>query len=396
MKKKTFIPAKTTQDGASHEKLLRELAILKGIQSAMPDPYYVRDMEYNVIFWPESMERLTGYSAREAERIKCGDIFRASVCADCPTQKCVLQRSFLKDVQVDVFHKNGSRITALVSNAGVYDEEGNPLGAVEIVKDYTAYSKLMEKIGTITEQLASLAEELAASSEEVSSMSETMNSQSEGVASFANQGLEAAKAMEKNAEACTDFARHTGSTMEEINQSMHFSTARIYELRDKSEAIGKIISAIQNIAKQTNLLALNAAIEAARAGEAGRGFAVVADEVKNLANNSLGAVKEIAQTIEEIVELVSITTDSIGKTEEDLESGRKALEELLQKIGIIGRDALNQVEVVSEITASAGESVQISQHQHRSMEEVAQAGQSIATISQELQQEFEAFRKINM
>lgn len=29
--------------------LMMENAMLKGIQSAMPDPYYVRDMDYNVL-----------------------------------------------------------------------------------------------------------------------------------------------------------------------------------------------------------------------------------------------------------------------------------------------------------------------------------------------------------
>lgn len=376
--------------------LAMDFAVLKGIQSAMPDPYYVRDMEYNVILWPKEIEELTGYSAEEASRIKCGDIFRASVCKDCPTQKCVMSRSFLKDAQVDVYHKDGHKITALVSNAGVYDDDGNPLAAVEIVKDYTAYSNLVSKIGSITGQLASLAQELAASSEEVSSMSETMSSQAEGVSASADKGLGAAKSMEEKAVTCISFARDADDGMEQVGMSMGFSASKIHELMGKSESIGNVISTIQNIAKRTNLLALNAAIEAARAGEAGRGFAVVADEVKNLANNSLLSVKEIAETIEEIVSMVSLTTDSISQTESELASGREVLKKLIDQIGVIGKEASSQVKVVTEISSSAGESVTISRHQQRSMTEVAEAGQTIASISQDLQNEFEAFRKINM
>jgi hypothetical protein len=33
------------------------IAQLEGVQSAMPDPYYVRDMDYNIVIWPESKNR---------------------------------------------------------------------------------------------------------------------------------------------------------------------------------------------------------------------------------------------------------------------------------------------------------------------------------------------------
>lgn len=71
------------------------------------------------------------------------------------------------------------------------------------------------------------------------------------------------------------------------------------ELQKKSAALeltmgglGKVVSAISNIAQQTNLLALNATIEAARAGEVGRGFAVVASEVKKLASDTEAATRQ--------------------------------------------------------------------------------------------------------
>jgi methyl-accepting chemotaxis protein len=64
--------------------------------------------------------------------------------------------------------------------------------------------------------------------------------------------------------------------------------------------IEAVAADIGTIASQTNLLALNATIEAARAGEAGRGFAVVAAEVKNLALQTAGATRKIAELVADV------------------------------------------------------------------------------------------------
>src|SRR5260370_4878065 len=88
--------------------------------------------------------------------------------------------------------------------------------------------------------------------------------------------------------------------MEAIREQAEAVAENIVSLSERTQAIGEIISTVNDLAEQTNLLALNAAIEAARAGEHGRGFAVVAGEGKGLAEESKKATAQVRQILGEI------------------------------------------------------------------------------------------------
>jgi methyl-accepting chemotaxis protein len=101
------------------------------------------------------------------------------------------------------------------------------------------------------------------------------------------------------------------------------STQSLSNLKVKADAIGSIVSTINQLADQTNMLALNAAIEAARAGEQGRGFAVVADEVRELAKKTTDATNGIEGVLSEIA---SATAESVHAIEGVSQSGDKMAE----------------------------------------------------------------------
>jgi uncharacterized protein YoxC len=102
-----------------------------------------------------------------------------------------------------------------------------------------------------------------------------------------------------------ESARIAGDAVE---QARH-TNQRVGELSQAASRIGDVIELINSIAGQTNLLALNATIEAARAGDAGRGFAVVASEVKALAQQTAKATEEIHQQISAVQ---TATKESVG------------------------------------------------------------------------------------
>lgn len=139
---------------------------------------------------------------------------------------------------------------------------------------------------------------------------------------------------------------------------------QIQSMAESARRIGEVVDLIRSIADQTNLLALNATIEAARAGEAGKGFAVVASEVKTLAtqtakatediaakvaemqqatDKSVGSVREISSTIEEIsalsgaivraVDEQSAATAEIAQNVRDAASGAQGVRDALGQVG---------------------------------------------------------------
>jgi methyl-accepting chemotaxis protein len=353
-------------------------------------------MDYNIVLWPESIAKITGYSAEEAKRLKCYDIFRAHVCppkSDCPTQHCVQVRQFLKDVAVDVYHKNGDAIHSLVSNAGVYDEYGNPIGAVEIVKNNTVIQKSMDSIGKIIKNIESSSTTLNVEIEKTEKISNTVNERAHESLNGIKAGVQASNSVSKKAGDSSKYAGQIQASMGTINESMGFSLSKISALKGKSEKIIEFVKMIQDISSKTNLLAINASIEAAHAGEAGKGFKVVADGIRELSKNSNESAQSIRATIQEISGLIKETNDSLNVTENDIESGSKNISELLSFVRDIDDSAKTLLNIMSTIENAATATSQLGKEQSATVIEVEKVGKKLSDIAEHLSHEFDTVFK---
>jgi methyl-accepting chemotaxis protein len=244
-------------------------------------------------------------------------------------------------------------------------------------------------LGTAATELASAARETAAQAsqqqEQAARISATMSEISTSVLEISqttqNAALDARKA-EESAHTGGQTVQTTVQTIGALLESNQQTSSRIEELGRSSDAIGRIINVINEIAGQTNLLALNASIEAARAGEHGRGFAVVAGEVRRLAERTSEATKEIDQTVRAIqqgtAEAVEAMRSSMGHVQSGVDSARSAGEALSSIIH--GSESVQKM--VTQIAAAATEQSYSTQSVSTNVNEIAAIIEQTAASSQ--------------
>jgi methyl-accepting chemotaxis protein len=244
-------------------------------------------------------------------------------------------------------------------------------------------------LGSAATELAASARQTAAQAsqqqEQAARISATMSEISTSVLEISQTTQSAAFDARKAEESAHTGGQTVQTTVQTIGNlliSNQETSSKIEGLGRSSDAIGRIINVINEIAGQTNLLALNASIEAARAGEHGRGFAVVAGEVRRLAERTSEATKEIDQTVRAIqqgtAEAVEAMRSSMGHVQSGVDSARSAGEALSSIIH--GSESVQKM--VTQIAAAATEQSYSTQSVSTNVNEIAAIIEQTASSSQ--------------
>ncbi|MBJ7538001.1 methyl-accepting chemotaxis protein [Marinomonas transparens] len=240
---------------------------------------------------------------------------------------------------------------------------------------------LIQKIVNSTNELTLCSVDIQSNANKNTTATEKQLLETELVATALNQMLSATQEVAQNAnqtasktQSCNELAekgnaivKHTVDEIHNLGSEINNTSAKVIELKGKSEHINEVIEVIKGIAEQTNLLALNAAIEAARAGEQGRGFAVVADEVRGLAQRTQDSTSEIETIIhdlqsssEEVNKLMEVSSKTLQQTIDESGGAITALEDIIEDINIIN-DMNAQVATATEeqnsVTAGVSDKV---------------------------------------
>ena len=335
-----------------------------------------------------------------ARDMEVEDVLAASVRSKW-TSVAVLALLAVGAAMVSLTVRNISRRTLLVADALGKATEGD-LTAMDAVNKgddelamitgaanrlRNAFASLVLDSRTAADEILSLSRELDESASElessVSQQSHKANQVSAAVVQMAasieavkqrsGDGERAAGASGRHAADGVGIVTDTVEQIREISAQFQTSAQAIAELHGKSEQIGAIITAIDDIADQTNLLALNAAIEAARAGEHGRGFAVVADEVRKLAERTTQATEQVARSIQETQSETEAAVQSMGVGCERVDHGVKLATRASESLAAIKSSSEEVLSMVAAITAASSEQAAASQDISQALEAIVAA-----------------------
>ncbi|GLS42177.1 methyl-accepting chemotaxis protein [Methylobacterium brachythecii] len=225
------------------------------------------------------------------------------------------------------------------------------------------------------EQAASVEEQFAAVQETAATVDEITHSGAQ-ISKRATDVIATAQASAQTARAGLRAASDTAKAMDLIREQGEAVAGNIVALSEKTQAIGEIITTVNDISERTHLLSLNAAIEAAAAGESGRSFAIVAAEMKLLADQAKAATVQVRSILSEIQRGIN---SSVMLTEEAVKraaTGKTRTDATVRTIEEMAARVDEGVQTFQQIVASTNQ-------QQLGIEQVMGALQNIRQASQQ-------------
>jgi methyl-accepting chemotaxis protein len=367
--------------------------------NSIPAPVMAMDKDFNITYINPAGAETAGKSQDEALGAKCHQLFRNP---HCQTAECRVGRAMADsqihtdetDIQLD-----DVTLSVMYTGSPIRDGRGNVTGGLEYVADITDLKEQQNnliqvavEVTRLAEQLASAASQISASTEQMSASAEQQSAQADSVATTTQQMSSTVQEAAQNAARVADQARQSGSVAQEGGKLANQTVEAINRISDnakdvgqtvedlaaKAEQINSVVEVIQDIADQTNLLALNAAIEAARAGDAGRGFAVVADEVRKLAEKTMGATKEVGETVRSIQQASTAAVSRMEDASKIVEDGVQLAHETGDKLSLIVKTATEVGQMVDQIAIAVEEQTSATEEISRNVEGIATASKQSA------------------
>ena len=254
----------------------------------------------------------------------------------------------------------------------------------EVGQAAQAFNLMMDTFEGMVAQIRESAEAIAASSRHIASGNENLSQRTDQQASSLAETASSLEQITATVKQTAEYADQAKATSYEVDQRARSAgdvakqtTTAMSDIRQSSEKITSIITAIDDIAFQTNLLALNASVEAARAGEQGRGFAVVAQEVRKLAGRSAEEAAQIRHLVHDSVQKVSEGEQLVNDSSSHLQGIIDSLSEVTRYVTEIADATQEQSSGIEQINQAISQLDQVTHQNARLVQDATSASQTL-------------------
>ena len=259
------------------------------------------------------------------------------------------------------------------------------------------------------QEIRKLAEQAIAEAEETRNTLLSVEQMARSIKTVATNASQAEQIADDTYNTVLNSSSDMDSTVNSIlnlRTTVSDTAKKMERLAESSQKISQAVSLIEEIALKTNVLAINAGAEADRAGEYGQGFSVVAEQVGVLAEQSKAAVKEISSVVmgiqaetKEVRQAMESGTTQVVNTTRLVENTKQNLTKVLEKSQTINQ-LMESISVSTESQANTSQSVtslmqkiaQLSAITSQSSTEVARSIGETARVAQKLESTVSQFK----
>ncbi|BDQ33802.1 sigma-54 interaction domain-containing protein [Pseudodesulfovibrio portus] len=111
---------------------------LEDVFASIADGLFTVDADWNVTYFNEAAERITGIPETEAVGRKCWDVFRSSLCdGNCAISACMDSGKPIVNKSIFIVRSDGTTLPVSISASTLRDGDGNMVGGVETFRDLT-------------------------------------------------------------------------------------------------------------------------------------------------------------------------------------------------------------------------------------------------------------------
>ncbi len=271
--------------------------------------------------------------------------------------------------------------SSILEMAATNDEMADNIHSLASSVEQTNVS--IEQMTQSVKEVAKSTGDLSAATEQTSSSMREMDVTITQVETNANVTAKISEEVRRDAEVGAVAVRQTIEGIQRISESTRKAFSVMSALGTKVQAIGQVLTVIDDVAEQTNLLALNAAIIAAQAGEHGKGFAVVADEIKDLADRTATSTSEIASLIQAVQTETKNVIGTMQRGLQNVDEGVTLSAEAENALRKILGSTNKSTRMVREIAKATVEQARSSKEVTTSIQRIAETIHKIANSTAE-------------